>query len=151
MKLTVENVKQFCDEYFDYDIGIKCRVQTIAENRFYYYYFCKSFLIGVTTTVIGENCGYKDHSSVVHGLKRFDILYQVDDIFKERYNAFEHEALKRFKIDFTNAPDSVSEQLKKIYRLEIKIQNLNLELSKEKRNSKAEIRKILKEQEQMFV
>ena len=142
MRLKVENIKKFCDQYFEYDIGIKSRVPRIAETRYYYYYFCKSFLVGETTVKIGATCGYKDHSSVIHGLKRFNILYEVDANFKKGYDTFEHKAIEHFKIDFTDSPDAVTEQLKEIYRLKKEVKYYKTKLYTDKLKLRNEIQRI---------
>ena len=74
IKMVVEEVTGI------FDIGIKSRSRTLTDARFVYYALSKKYLGNrFRTSATGRQVN-RDHSTVVHGLKQFDILYEVDSL-----------------------------------------------------------------------
>ena len=60
------------------DIGSKSRKQHLVYARYVYFHFARK-LTDCSLGEIGWVCGERDHSTVFHGLKKFDQLMKYQD------------------------------------------------------------------------
>lgn len=60
------------------DIGSKSRKQHLVYARYVFFHFARK-LTNCSLSEIGRVCGQRDHSTVLHGLKKFDQLMKYDD------------------------------------------------------------------------
>lgn len=65
----------------------KCRKQDYAFTRYIFFRLCKDFIPDVRLREIGS-CIDRDHSTVLHGIKKFDELYdqKVFEDYREHYH-----------------------------------------------------------------
>lgn len=73
-------------------LGTRTRKVPYPEARFFYFNTLKEMINGISLNAIGKQFGM-DHSSVVHGLSKFDDLYTSDRNYRKKAE----EALRTIK------------------------------------------------------
>ncbi len=78
-------IEQVCSSVWNVeDIKLKSRELDIIRARACAYKICKDFKIKKSLSSIGNHYGGKDHSTVIHALKKFDV-YLKEDRFENNY------------------------------------------------------------------
>ena len=95
---TSQDVKNYCNKYFDLQLESRSRVVEFVEARYFYFYFCTSYLTNESLSKIGSAVN-RAHCTVLHNVKQFKDLYDVDKVLKTRYVVFEKRAIEFFGID----------------------------------------------------
>ena len=81
--MTKEQIKYLVEKAAQIDdLGTEKRTRRIADCRFVYYGLCKRFLPDYVFTLSSVGISVnRDHATVMHGLKQFDLLYEQLDWF----------------------------------------------------------------------
>ena len=84
---TLELLLAHCNTVAGFDITVKSRKKIIVWTRYCFYKIAKKHT-KASLEAIGNVCGGKDHSSVLHGLREFEIQMVYED-FRSIYEALE--------------------------------------------------------------
>jgi len=92
--MTLEQIKDYVEEYFDTDLSVRSRKIHRIKVRFLFYYYVYNYCTEQTTfEKIGKLIGFH-HSTVMHGLKEYENLLLSYPQFKKRAEVFEIQFLK---------------------------------------------------------
>jgi len=69
--MKLERLKEIVDTTVGMDISVKKRLRHVVYYRYIYFKIAREELIGLTTDVIGASLN-RDHSTVIHGLKKIE-------------------------------------------------------------------------------
>lgn len=75
-------------------LSSKNKTRRLSELRFMFFHIAKKYKY--TLTEIGQFCGKRDHTTIIHGLKMFQILFKADCIFNKTYS----EILNKIKENY---------------------------------------------------
>ena len=103
------------------------RTRDLVQARFIYFKLAKKFCRYNSLHAIGKAVG-KDHASVIHGLKRFDVEAKYDpymyDVYDKIYNKLDHNYVKASR---NNKMDVTFERiLERLEKVEIKLNKVLL-------------------------
>jgi len=108
--MTLEQLKQFTQDYFDVDITEKTRKVEIIKIRYLFYYYAYNYIPEyLTYQAIGNAVGF-NHATVIHGIKEFPNFMLLDTKFKNEVNHFE-KVLFKF---MDNKKDKVKVNINKV-------------------------------------
>jgi len=137
--MDLNRLKQIVDKEVGYDIAIKSRIREIVYYRYVFFKIAREELRGLTTDVIGKALN-RDHSTVIHGLKKIDheLKYNkgINNLYiaiKARVNAELHndDAAELTDIQYDNFITSLKEGYEKqILELTYQIKALSKESTK---------------------
>ncbi len=89
-KSTLALIKEVVENKFDlYDISSARRQRKVVNARYIFYRLCKDFTFS-SLDKIGKTVN-RDHSSVMHGLKRFELI----EYWKENQYLIPYEVIKK--------------------------------------------------------
>lgn len=88
-RVSLEELKQIINKFIPVETGIldietKIRKRPVVELRYMYMQIAKFW--GHTLASIGLSLGGRDHTTVLHGVEQFHILYAQDENFQMLYN-----------------------------------------------------------------
>lgn len=90
------------------------RTRTISELRYMFYRISRS--MGYTLKEIGNEVHKRDHTTVIHGLKMFKTLYQIDDLFREKFtvitNYIKEHHINNYESSIVENSDKLPDQSK---------------------------------------
>jgi len=86
------------NEHFGVDIKDRYRGVNYVEARNMYFHICYK-LFNMSLTAIGKTID-RDHSTVLHGLRQFEVWMEYDDLFKKKF--LEFFSGRRYKIQKEN-------------------------------------------------
>ncbi len=126
-------VKSSIYDFFKIDINQKTRKREIVEARFMFYELCRKNRMSLAQ--IGRFVG-KDHATVLHGTKRFEILCDVDVEFKNNFQALKSIVDFRSsrkvvpKFSGKSLSHQLADALRLIEKLEDEIDALKIQIAK---------------------
>ena len=94
---TIEDVKKESDNYFKTDLKLKSRLQFLVDSRCFYYKFCRTYFYEKSLNEIGLLVGCH-HATVIHGLRKFQDLYDYNKDYKDNYDRYEDYLIKHFDL-----------------------------------------------------
>lgn len=133
-KVNYSNIiKSSIQDFFKIDINQKTRKREVVEARFMYYELCRKNRMSLAQ--IGRFVG-KDHATVLHGTKRFEILCEVDIDFKKNFQAlksivdFRSSRKIMPKLSGKSLSHQLADALNLIEKLENEIDYLRIQIAK---------------------
>lgn len=126
-------VKSSIHDFFKIDINQKTRKREVVEARFMFYELCRKNRMSLSQ--IGRFVG-KDHATVLHGTKRFEILCEVDVDFKNNFKALKSIVDFRSsrkvvpKLSGKSLSHQLADALNLIEKLENEIDTLRIQIAK---------------------
>lgn len=126
-------VKTSIQDFFKIDVSKRTRKREVVEARYMFYELCRNKRMSLAQ--IGRFVN-KDHATILHGIKRFGILCEVDIEFKNNF-----ESLKTI-VDFRSSRKILSitsgkslsyqlaDALRLIKKLEDEIDTLRIQIAK---------------------
>lgn len=116
------------NEHFGVDIKDRYRGVNFVEARYIYYHICYK-VFNMTLSEVGKTID-RDHATILHGLKQFDVWMEYDDLFKKKF--LEFFSGRRYKIQKKNFDKEeleyqLDKAISKIQMLENKIEKLRSE------------------------
>lgn len=126
-------VKSSIHDFFKIDINQKTRKREVVEARFMFYELCRKNQMSLAQ--IGRFVG-KDHATVLHGTKRFEILCDVDVEFKNNFQALKSIVDFRSsrkvvpKLSGKSLSHQLADALRLIEKLEDEIDTLKIQIAK---------------------
>lgn len=133
-KVNYSNIiKSSIHDFFKIDINQKTRKREVVEARFMYYELCRKKRMSLAQ--IGRFVG-KDHATVLHGTKRFEILCEVDVDFKNNFQALKSIVDFRSsrkvvpKLSGKSLSHQLADALRLIEKLEDEIDSLRIQIAK---------------------
>ncbi len=105
--MNAETILKIVNEESGIDVRSQTRRRDVAENRFIYFDLCRKYASDTKSLAqIGQTVK-RDHSSVLHGVRRCKDWTQVNKDFRFKYSAIEelvkrqHRTYKRYKTPVT--------------------------------------------------
>jgi hypothetical protein len=105
--MNAETILKIVNEESGVDIRTQTRRRDVAESRFIYFDLCRKYASDTKSLAqIGETVK-RDHSSVLHGVKRCKDWTQVNKDFRFKYSGIEdlvkrqHRIYKRYETPVT--------------------------------------------------
>jgi hypothetical protein len=126
-------VKSSIHDFFKIDINQKTRKREVVEARFMFYELCRRNRMSLSQ--IGRFVG-KDHATVLHGTKRFEILCEVDVDFEKNFQALKSIVDFRSsrkvvpKLSGKSLSHQLADALNLIEKLENEIDTLRIQIAK---------------------
>ena len=126
-------VKQSIWEFFKIDIEKQTRKREVVEARYMYYQVCRIWRMSLNE--IGKSVG-RDHATVLHGTKRFEILCEIDINFKNNFESlltivnFKSSRKLSPKMSGKSLSHQLADALKMIENLENENNDLRLQMLK---------------------
>ena len=132
--MNYNDIKVFCDKYFDCDISTKSREKKYVEFRMYYAKLCKKYLYDFSY----PGCGRKikrHHATVIHNIKSFDDYKEVlpNCEFFQIFDKLDEQFLQTFQPDVSEK--SANEKDSEILKLRNKLYYIQRVSNKYKRKA----------------
>lgn len=128
-------VKQSIWDFFKIDIEKPTRKREVVEARYMYYQVCRNWKMSLSE--IGKSVD-RDHATILHGLKRFEILCEIDVNFKNNFESlltivdFKSSRKLSPKMSGKSLSHQLADALKTIETLENENNELRVEMLKMK-------------------
>lgn len=120
---TIESIKNGLEDFFKIDLSNKKRDNRHFRARAIFYKLCFNLTYKPTYQSIANSVG-KNHATVIHSIRRFDIDIKYDKELQQMYNSLT-STFKDFQIDEVSISDlmiGISELKKEVRSLEIKLE-----------------------------
>lgn len=142
--MTCQQIKEFCDEQFGFDIAEKNRKETYLEARWTYYYLCYKYSLDGFKDANVSAPVKLDRGTARHGLIKFFDYYETTKIFKIKVSKIESEIRELIPCQNTKEIDStgnlselkmkrmIINQRKRIEKLATRLGQLRIELMDQK-------------------
>lgn len=116
------------NEHFGVDIKDRYRGVNYVEARNMYYHICYK-VFNMTLSEVGKTID-RNHATILHGLRQFEVWMEYDDVFKRKF--LEFFSGRRYKIERKNFDKEeleyqLDKAISKIQMLENKIEKLRSE------------------------
>lgn len=92
-EISIEFIQKVTADYFDISIekmNSRTRKREITQARQIAMYFSKK-LTTASLTIIGQECGKRDHATVLHACKTVSNLYETDKQYRSWVDEIEHQ------------------------------------------------------------
>tara|TARA_R110001606_G_scaffold345877_1_gene494761 strand:- start:389 stop:952 length:564 start_codon:yes stop_codon:yes gene_type:complete len=139
--MTLTELKEYLDDYYDFDIALKCRKTNYVRARCMYYELAKYVNSWNSLETIGAVVK-RDHATVLHGYKTFNSYFVSDESFRITYdNLFTRlESFFSSVIEIKVIERKELQDLKTYYTDKIKIMQDRInQLENAKHNTKSNI------------
>ena len=92
--MTTKEILQFTNDFFDKDITMWSRKRKYTEPRFIFFYYARKYSEDKPSLEdIGMECGPRNHSTVLNGIKKFHQYCETDKRFLHMASDY-HRAFK---------------------------------------------------------
>jgi len=96
-RTSLQIIKKDVEALFELDLTLSCRKTPTVHARYIYYRLCKDFTYS-SLEQIGKEVG-KDHSSVVHGLKQFELIkFRNEQQYLHPYKYLKDQVSKKLRV-----------------------------------------------------
>ena len=89
MGMSMESMMARTCQFFEVNIEqlqSKWRKREVVEARYFFYYYAKN--IESKTLVMLGNATNRDHTTIIHGLRTMENLFETDRAYRERWVRF---------------------------------------------------------------
>ncbi len=116
------------NEHFGVDIKDRYRGVNYVEARNMYYHICYK-VFNMTLSEVGKTID-RNHATILHGLRQFEVWMEYDDVFKRKFLEFfsgRRYKIQRKNFDKEELEYQLDKAISKIQMLENKIEKLRSE------------------------